>query len=116
MTRRPHKEQQGVALILALIFSILLYILVAELVVSARLLRVTGENDALLARMANQADNTFAEIEDTLLSDLAGAAAGEEGGALGGVGAPAMGAGAGAEGGEAGEGLLLTWILVRGSG
>ena len=105
MTRRPHNEQQGIALILALIFSILLYILVAELVVSARLLRVTGENDALLARMANQADNTFSEIEDTLLSDLAGAAAGEEGGALGGVGAPPMGAGAeGTEGGEAGEG------------
>lgn len=99
MTRRPDREQQGIALILSLIFSILLYILVAELVVSARLLRVTGENDALLSRMANQADNTFAEIEDTLLSDLAGAAAGEEGGALGSVGAPQMGA----QGGQGGE-------------
>ncbi len=102
MTRRPKNEQQGFALVLALIFSILLYILVAELVVSARLLRVTGENDALLARMANQADNTFAEIEDTLLSDLAGAAAGEEGGALGAIGAPPAGGAGMGEGGEEG--------------
>lgn len=84
----PRPRESGIALILALIFSILLYILVAELVVSARLLRVTGENDALLARMRNQMDNTLAEVEDTLLSDLASAAAGEEGGALGGAGAP----------------------------
>ncbi len=103
MTRRPECEQQGIALILSLIFSILLYILVAELVVSARLLRVTGENDALLARMANQADNTLAEIEDTLLTDLAGAAAGEEGGALGSVGAPPTGGQSG-QPGEAGLG------------
>ena len=103
MIRRTKNEQQGFALVLALIFSILLYILVAELVVSARLLRVTGENDALLARMANQADNTFAEIEDTLLSDLAGAAAGEEGGALGAMGAPPTGGSAMGAGGEGGE-------------
>jgi len=36
---------------MALIFSILLYILVADLVVSSRMVRATGENDALLARM-----------------------------------------------------------------
>lgn len=99
MTRRSDSEQQGIALILTLTFCILLYILVAELVVSARLLRVTGENDALLARMANQSDITFAEIEDTLLSDLAGAAAGQEGGALGSVGVPQPG-------GQSGQGGL----------
>jgi hypothetical protein len=95
-------EQQGVALILSLIFSILLYILVAELVVSARLLRVTGENDALLARMRHQMDNTLVEVQDELLADMASAAAGEEGGAggaLGGVGAP-PGLDEGEEGGE----------------
>lgn len=107
MTSSDRNEQQGIALILALIFSILLYILVAELVVSARLLRVTGENDALLARMRNQMDNTLEEIQDTLLTDLAGAAAGEEGGALGGMGAPggitAPGGAAGEAGGGEGE-------------
>ncbi|MGE3171762.1 MAG: hypothetical protein AB7O97_03990 [Planctomycetota bacterium] len=100
-------QQQGIALILALIFSILLYILVAELVVSARLLRVTGENDALLARMRNQMEYTLAEIEDTLLSDIAGEPEGQEGGALGAFGAPgapSMPTGLGGEGGEGGEG------------
>ncbi len=104
MTFRARNEQQGIALILALIFSILLYILVAELVVSARLLRVTGENDALLARMRNQMDNTLAEVEDTLLTDLAGAAAGEEsGGALGAMGAPGGVTAPGGQSPEAGE-------------
>lgn len=102
MTRRPEREQQGIALILALIFSILLYIIVAQLVMSARLLRVTGENDALIARMSNQADNTFDEIQDTLLSDLAGAAAGQEGGALGAIGAPPAGGQPGGSSGQAG--------------
>lgn len=107
---RPQGER-GIALVLTMIFSILLYIIVAELVVSGRMLRLTGENDALLARMRNHMDYTVGEIEETLLSDLAGAAAGAEGGGgsggglaglMGGAaGAPAGGApGAGGEGEE----------------
>ncbi|MEC7584071.1 MAG: hypothetical protein VYE77_07120 [Planctomycetota bacterium] len=93
-----------------MIFSILLYIIVAELVVSGRMLRMTGENDALLARMRNQIDYSLIEIEDMLLTDLAGQAAEEEAGAFGGA-LPTEGAGAappagdgGGFGGMAGEG------------
>lgn len=103
MHSNPRSRDSGIALVLALIFSILLYILVAELVVSARMLRQTGENDALLARMANQMTNTLVEIEDELLADLGGqAAAGESGGGLGALGGAAAGAGGGAAGGEGG--------------
>ncbi|HEB53239.1 MAG TPA: hypothetical protein ENI87_08305 [bacterium] len=70
------ERQRGVALVMALIFSILLYILVAELVVSSRMVRATGENDALLARMRTQMYFQLIEAEDKLLADLAGAAAG----------------------------------------
>jgi hypothetical protein len=80
-------EQQGFALVLALIFSILIYVLVAELVVSGRMLRMTGENDALLTRMRYQMDYVRNQIEDTLLSDMASAAAGQGGGGAGGLGA-----------------------------
>src|SRR5262249_49741651 len=59
--------------------SILLYILVAELVVSGRMLRHTGENDARLARMQNQMEYTLSEVYDSLLSDMAGQAAGGDG-------------------------------------
>jgi len=99
--------ERGVALVMALIFSILLYILVAELVVSSRMVRATGENDALLARMRTQMQYQLGEAEEKLLSDLAGdAAAGGE--AAGGLGALGEAAGAGGlptgEGGEGGEG------------
>ena len=95
------------ALVLTMIFSILLYILVAELVVSGRLLRMTGENDALLARMRNQMDYSLVEIEEMLLSDLAGQAAEEEAGAFGGA-LPTTGPGSApptAEGAAGAEGL-----------
>lgn len=92
-------SEQGIALVLALIFSILLYILVAELVVAGRMVRATGENDALLARMRNQMVYQLAETEDQLLADLAGEAAGGEGG-LGGLG-EALAGGAGTAGGRA---------------
>ncbi|MBL8754760.1 MAG: general secretion pathway protein GspK [Planctomycetes bacterium] len=101
--------ERGVALVLALIFSILLYILVAELVVSGRMVRATGENDAMLARMRTQMLFHLDETEDQLLQDLAGAAAeegsGSEGaGALAGAMAGAAAGGAsGAAGGEGGE-------------
>ncbi|MBK8100838.1 MAG: general secretion pathway protein GspK [Planctomycetes bacterium] len=106
--RHERSAEHGVALVLTLIFAILLYILVAELVVSGRMVRLTGENDALLARMNNQMDFQLGQVEDALLDDLAGAG-GEEGGggglagALGGAGASGGGLPTGGAGGE-GEG------------
>lgn len=100
-----NEQERGVALVMALIFSILLYILVAELVVSSRMVRATGENDALLARMRTQMQYQLAEAEEKLLADLIGqAAAGETGapgfgeipGAAPGEGSP-MGEGEGEE-------------------
>lgn len=113
------RDERGVALVLALIFSILLYILVAELVVAARMVRATGENDALLARMRTQMLYQLTEVEQQLLGDLEGAGGeGEAGGGLGGLagqggqgrtgsqgGMPGAGAGAGGgAGGGGGEG------------
>lgn len=92
--------ESGVALVMALIFSILLYILVAELVVSSRMVRSTGENDALLARMNTLMLYELGEAEDKLLADTAGGAAGGEG--AGGLGA-LLGGEPGAEGGGPGE-------------
>lgn len=94
------REDRGVALVLALIFSILLYILVAELVVAARMVRATGENDALLARMRTQMLYQLTEAEQQLLSDLAGAEGEEGGGAGGGLG------GLAGQGGQAAAGSL----------
>lgn len=104
-TNAQDEHERGVALVMALIFSILLYILVAELVVSSRMVRATGENDALLARMRTQMQYQLVEAEQKLMSDLVGqAVAGEEGapglgnlpGAAPGEGAP-MGEGEGEE-------------------
>lgn len=97
---RGRRSEEGVALVMALIFSILLYILVAELVVSSRMVRQTGENDALLARMRTQMIYQLGEAEEQLLADLAGAEAGGLGGEAGGLGALA-----GAAGAAGGEGL-----------
>jgi|GEM_PF-2618486 len=95
--------QAGVALVMALIFSILLYILVADLVVSSRMVRATGENDALLARMNTLMLYELGEAEEKLLADIASAAAAEgEGGGAGGLGAALPGAGGG-EGAVPGE-------------
>jgi hypothetical protein len=68
------------------------------------MVRLTGENDALLARMGNQIDFTLGRIEDSLLEDMAGAAAAGEGGAGGAGGAASAVGGAlgGAAGGAAG--------------
>jgi hypothetical protein len=95
---RPDREA-GVALVMALIFSILLYILVAELVVASRMVRATGENDALLARMRTQMLYQLAQAEEQLLQDLAGAAAGGEGGLTGGGAMPGGLPGGGLPGG-----------------
>ncbi|MEM7201286.1 MAG: hypothetical protein AAF628_13525 [Planctomycetota bacterium] len=111
--RRPLRlgapgPESGVALIMVLIFTVLLYVLVAELVVTARMARLTGENDALLARMRNHMVHTLSEVEDQLRDDLASAAAAEgEDGGLGGVGGDApggLGGLSGALGGAGGEG------------
>ncbi len=95
-------SESGVALVLTLIFSILLYVLVAELVVSGRMVRATGENDALLARMRTQMAYELDETTDQLLEDLAGAAAAAEGGGAGGAGLGGAMAGA-APGGQPAE-------------
>jgi len=108
-------NQRGFALVLTMIFAVMLYILVAELVVRGRMLRHTGENEALLARIHNQMQYKETDIEQSLLDDLAGAAAqgGDGGGsglgqALGGApGGSAGGQGskaAGADGGAGGAG------------
>ena len=91
--------EAGVALVMAFIFTILLYILVADLVVSSRMVRATGENDALLARMNSLMLYELTEAEEQLLADSA-AGAGDEGGA-GGLGALG-GAPGGLPGGEGG--------------
>ncbi len=100
---RPN-AQSGVALVLTLIFAILLYILVAELVVTGRMVRLTGENDALLGRMRSQMDFTQAQVEEMLLDDLAAQSAQNEAGGEGGMGGlgSAMAGAAGASGGAAG--------------
>ncbi|HEU4420297.1 MAG TPA: hypothetical protein VFT55_15275, partial [Planctomycetota bacterium] len=104
---RERNAEQGVALVLTLIFSILLYILVAELVVAGRMVRSTGENDALLARMRTQMLYQLDDTEEDLIQDLAGQAE-EAGGGAGGAGGAAnplaaAGAGAGGSGGGGGE-------------
>jgi type II secretory pathway component PulK len=107
-------DQRGVALVLVLIFSILLYVLVAELVTTARMARLTGENDALLVRMRSQADYTVQRVEEMLLDDLLAAGGEGEGGGLGGAmggaaggGAPSAGGLGGEAGGEADEGAAV---------
>ena len=99
--------EHGVALVLTLIFSILLYILVAELVVAGRMVRSTGENDALLARMRGQMLYQLADAEEDLLQDMAGQAeeaGGGGGGAASALGAAAAGAGKSGSGGSGGSG------------
>ncbi len=93
--------ESGVALVLTLIFSILLYILVAELVVSSRMVRSTGENDALLARMRNLMAYQLGDVEQQLIDDLAGQME-QEGGAGSGLGGALGGAQGGESGGAAG--------------
>lgn len=97
---RSGDSQQGIALIMVLIFTILLYVMVAELVTTAQMQRLTGENDALLARIRNQMRYNLAEVYETLIDDARAAAAQADGGAGGGMaGLGGLGGGA-AEGGE----------------
>ncbi|MHC4899537.1 MAG: hypothetical protein ACYTGW_20795, partial [Planctomycetota bacterium] len=98
------KEEQGVALVLVLIFSVLLFVIVSQLVVQARFHKRAGENDALLTRMNNQMQEVvLPQAEQNLIDDLTGGEAGAmaEGGegGLGGLGGLG-GAGGGQGGGE----------------
>jgi hypothetical protein len=106
----PDREsERGAALILVMIFTVLLYALVAELQVTGRTARLTGENDALLARMRNHMEFSLGQVEEMLLDDLVaglegdGGGPGAEGGAFPGVptgGMPGEGGAAGEEGAE----------------
>lgn len=86
-----HQPERGAALILVLIFTVLLYALVVELQVTGRTARLTGENDALLARMNNHMEISLGQVEEMLLDDLAAALGSDEEGG----GGPEAGAGAG---------------------
>ena len=103
MTALPSQDrpqESGIALVLSLIFAILLYILVAELVVSGRMVRLTGENDVLNARQHYQIELTFKKVEAMLLDDLASQSSqGQQGG-----GGPLGGGPTGGPGGAPGEG------------
>lgn len=92
---RERTAVEGMALVLVLIFTILLYVLTAELVTTARLARLTGENDALLARMRVHMQYTLTQAEEMLLDDVqSGEGEGPAGGMAGLVGAAASGGGA----------------------
>lgn len=93
-------SERGIALVMVMIFTVLLYVLVAELVVTSRMHRLTGQNEALVARMRNHMAYTLAEIEEQLKDDLAGAAAEEEGPGLGDLSGPGFAPGAAEEGEE----------------
>ena len=84
--------EAGVALIMVVIFTMLLIVLVADLVITARMARSTGQNDALMARMDNHISLTLIEVLQELKDDL-------EGGGLDGMGA-AGGGGEGPTGGN----------------
>ena len=97
------RGEDGLALILVLIFTVLLYAIIAELVTSARSARLVGANDALMARMDNHMRYCQGEVEELLLGDLTASAAGDEGGAGGGLGALPFG---GPTSGDTGGGAL----------
>lgn len=112
----PTAEPRGMALVMVLIFTVLLYAMISELVITAQTARLTGQNDVLLTRMRGHMDFVLAQVEEMLLDDLASASegggegglAGALGGAGGGEGLPGGGSMPGAGGGEgmpgAGEG------------
>lgn len=96
--RRP-ADERGMALVMVLIFTILLYAMISELVTTAQTARLTGENDVLVTRMRGHMDYVLAQIEETLLDDLAAASegSGAEGGLPGGLAGAAGAAPGGAE-------------------
>ena len=92
------RNQEGFALVLVIIFTVLLVAIVTELITTAKMARLTGENDALLSRMRMHMSYVLSQVEDTLKDDLSAgkAQAGAPGGspAAGGLPIPG-GAGAG---------------------
>ncbi|MDA0375006.1 MAG: type II secretion system protein GspK [Planctomycetota bacterium] len=106
-TARPSQPQQeGMALIMVLIFTVLLYAMTSELVTTAQTAKLTGENDVLIARMRSHMRYVLGQTEEALLSDLAAGdqegaegAGGLTGGLPGGAGGLPGGAG-GVPGGE----------------
>lgn len=93
-------RESGMALMMVLILSILLYAMVTEIVTTSQTARLVGENELVLVRMRNQAEYVLPQVEELLLQDLQAAAAqGEEGGAAGAPGG-APGGMPGAAGGE----------------
>ena len=102
LSDKRRTDEQGIALILVVVFVILLAVVSYQLVVQARMSRLTGENDALLARMRNHMEYTINEVEGSLKEDMQADDGGDEGGAspLGGLG------GAGSAGGGEGANPL----------
>ena len=101
----PGEAQRGVALILVLIFTVLLYALIADLVVTARSARLSGDGDALLDKMRNHMVTAVAESSQMLLDDMMAAAGLEEGEGAEGAGGGLLGGGldGGGEGDESEE-------------
>lgn len=89
---------------MVLILSILLYVIIAELVLTARMARFTGENDALMARMRNHMRYTLFQVEEMLRDDKPSTEGGGGAGGLGGIaGAAGGGDGSAAAGGAPGQ-------------
>ena len=99
-------DQSGVALILTLILTVLLYVLVAELATTTKHSALSSDNEALLSRMDRAMRNAARECEQVLLDDMtqgsAGGGGSPTGGAPSGGGLPMPGGngGAGQGGGQ----------------
>jgi len=80
-------RERGIALILTLLVLLILYAVVSQLMLSARLDYQIAKTQASLARIEAAIEASFADAETMLQDDLAGGdAAGGLGGALGGAG------------------------------
>ena len=98
------RSEQGFALVLVIIFTVLLVAIVTELITTAKMARLTGENDALLSRMRMHMSYVLSQVEDALKDDLSAgqAQAGAQGGGAAPGGLPIPG-GAGAGGAQGGQ-------------
>jgi hypothetical protein len=107
--------RRGIALVLVLIFVILLYVIVAELVTTAQMVRLTGENDVLIAQMRNHVAYVLTQVEDQLRDDLAAASAQEGGQGAGALpGMPGSGGSGGQGGGESTDSSQDSWYEPTG--
>ena len=107
MDHRP-KSENGAVLVLVLIFSVLLYIVISQLVTTAKMARLAGANDSLLAKMNNHMRAVaLPQVEQLLKDDLSGGdmeGEGGEGGLSGALSGATGGSGNAGSGGAAGEG------------